>query len=240
MLPRAPSCENKRHWSTFSKCGTACVVCITTAGMHATTNHHRTQTTYMHLPQALEEMGVSKRKSAVPSSDATMAAVFSAPPLTAADLHPILHPDPATPAPPQGLLQRAASAWPRGDAYFFRTLAVQQRLAEAVRAPSKDLSAAEVAACVHMTAHLVYMQRQARAMLGQGSAALAAVVRVAGPEGGVVEQGGVAAWWACVQEHVPKVDERLRWGALLLQQTALPLTHAGTLQCGFKMHTAIC
>lgn len=186
-----------------------------------------------HPPQALGEMGISKRKTAVPSSEASTAAAFSAPPLSAASLQPVLHPAPDAVQPPVALLQRARTAWPRGDGYFFRCLALQQRLQEACRAPSKDLSAAEAQACSNLTAHLIYLQRQARATLQEGCAALEAVHRVVAacaPSAEHMEQHAqemVDAWWTCLQQHVPLVEQALRWGALILQEASVPLVHTG-------------
>lgn len=161
-----------------------------------------------------------------------MAAAFAATPLSSTDLAPALKAHPAPPPPP-ALLQRANVAWPRADGYFFRCLALLQRLQEASRAPSKDLSSAEVQACSNLTAHLVYLQRQARATLRAGCAALAAVRRAVAAldedQGVCVQQEVVDRWWACLQLHVPVVEDKLRWGVLMLKQTALPHTHAGML-----------
>lgn len=111
----------------------------------------RKKNALLSLLKALEELGISRRRASVPATDRSVQQWFMAPAFAAEDF-PCLDPE-------------GASVLRRADAYYFLSIARLQRLWEAAKAPSKDLSGGEVMTAQRLCEHLLHLVRSQRTAL---------------------------------------------------------------------------
>ena len=110
--------------------------------------------------RALSDIGVSKRRSAVPSGEQHVYAWLQKPAVT---LDSLFDDNSVCLPTPKEYMATCQSQWWKAHEYYYQAIARDQQLREASRHPSKDLSAVEVSAAQHYSEHLIHLlncQRQ--------------------------------------------------------------------------------
>ena len=176
----------------------------------------------------LEQLGLSRRKTAVPASERTVQSWFQQSPPRSLQ---------AALTGPTG--PEADALWKRADAYYFLSLARIQRLWEAAKAPSRDISAVEVERACRFSEHILFLQRCQRRQLDLAAEAISRLGRIrltidalGQEEFGLARQSAARAW---------SEDQSRRLASLqALLEEALAAAHAAAdLESATNLRTSL-
>ncbi|GFR41361.1 hypothetical protein Agub_g2044, partial [Astrephomene gubernaculifera] len=150
------------------------------------------------LYEALEQQGLSRRRTGVPPHDRDVAAWFKHPEPAVAPLWHAAVVTGGTAEAAEADALSAEAAWTRADDYYFRSMARLQKLWRGSQQPHRDLSMQEVSSARRLSEHVLYVARRQRGALGEAAVAFASLSKLAawmaeeGKGAGAAQDAGAA------------------------------------------------